>query len=93
MNQSELEEFALMKFKGRFEEIEMVAATASLEEKMRLLGEVFIIIAPIGEKMLASEKIILAARGLQLKASLENIINFYKSFLKVWGSGYGEKVL
>lgn len=53
----------------------------SLDRKLEILNEVFTILSPLGENLMANEKAVLAAKSLSLQSSNEDIINAYKNYL------------
>ncbi|MBD65333.1 MAG: DNA primase [Halobacteriovoraceae bacterium] len=54
----------------------------STDQKLRLLREIFTLLAPMKTDLFAQEKIIQAAKALGLKSSSDDIIAEYKGFLQ-----------
>lgn len=52
------------------------------EQKLHQLNEIFEFIAPLGDDLMAKEKVISASKALGLRASNEDLVQSYKNFLQ-----------
>lgn len=63
----------------------------TVDQKLEILNQIFELVSPLKEGLLANEKVVEASKALGLRSSNEDVIEAYKSYLKSQKQAYTPK--